>query len=130
MTDSAVRHAAILLIGTDERTLRIMTWMLLEAGYDLAKAETPADAIARADELTPAVIVLDGPLPIPQADVQDLRRAFPGARFIDLHLHERGSAHTDAEGHLHGPFHADDLLDLVKSLLTVSVGSKSAHTHP
>lgn len=135
MIDSAVRHAAILLIGTDERTLRIMTWLLLEAGFELAKSPNATEAVERAPLLTPAIIVIDAP-PEETKDeavrhAASLRAAFPLARLVCLHTHEPGveHSHVAAEGHLHRPFHADDLLELIRSLLTVSVGSKSSHAH-
>ncbi len=135
MTDSAVRHAAILLIGTDERTLRIMTWLLLEAGFELAKTATAAEAVERAPLLTPAVIVIDGAPGETREEARrtaaSLRAAFPMARRVCLHTHDGAAEHwhAEAEGHLHRPFHADDLLELIRSLLTVSVGSKSSHDH-
>jgi DNA-binding response OmpR family regulator len=130
MLDSAVRHAAVLLIGTDERTLRIIAWLLLEAGYDLAKVSTPDEAVGQTRTLNPAIIVLDGPAAAQRdGDAASLRQTFPHARLVGLHTHDDPNAHINAEGHLHKPFHADDLLDLVHSLLTVEVGSTSAHLH-
>lgn len=130
MTDSAVRHAAILLIGLDERTLRVMTWLLLEGGYDLAKASSAEEASQKMHIINPAVIVLDVPVARQRdGDVASLRSAFPNARIIGIHAHDDANAHIDAEGHLHKPFHAEELLGLVSSLLSASVGSKSSHAH-
>jgi DNA-binding response OmpR family regulator len=127
------RHspASVMLIGDDEQLLRMMTWILLEAGYYVWKCANVEEALRHSKDLRPDVILVDGPADMPKgAAVEELRAAYTDARFIGIHVHgDPPHRHMQAEGHLHKPFHADDLLAEIEQVRGQAVGASSAHKH-
>lgn len=56
----SLRPVRVLLAATDPRFLRAATFLLERDGFDVVAACAPADAVARARETRPHVVVLDG----------------------------------------------------------------------
>lgn len=55
----------LVLVADDDPLLRgIVEHKLIQAGYDVALAEDGREALEKSRELTPAVLVLDGMMPI------------------------------------------------------------------
>jgi DNA-binding NtrC family response regulator len=125
-------HATVMLIGADEQLLRMITWILLEEGYFLWKCASVDEAIEHRRDLRPQVVLLDGIMgETKRSAALRVREAYPDSRVIELHAHGPSREdHCLAEGHLHKPFHADDLLENIEAVLAEPVGATSAHKHP
>ena len=124
-------HASVMLIGAGEQLLRMITWILLEEGYFLWNCASVDEAVAHSRELRPQVILLDGIMgETKRKAAVRLREAYPDSRIIELHSHgHTREDHVLAEGHLHKPFHADDLLESIETVLAEPVGAGSPHEH-
>ena len=121
---------SIMLIGDDERMLRVMSWILLEAGYYLWKCHDIDEAMRYAAEMDPAVIIIDVPRDAGPGGLVPLRKTYLQARVIAIHDHApRERWHVAAESHLHRPFDAEDLLAAVDAVLKQEVGTPSSHDH-
>jgi DNA-binding NarL/FixJ family response regulator len=110
----------IVLIGRDEPLLRMMRWILLEEQLDVAACRDAREAIERAGMVRPDVIIFDGESNAEKRRGAELLHALlPSARIVSVHQHAPGAAepHIRADGHLHKPFHADDLIAAVNDLL-------------
>ena len=122
---------SLLLISNDPHVQRTAGWILLDEGYYVAVCATVSLAAAQRAELSADAVLWDVGL---RRDLDEearvLRRAFPRARLVGIHLHDDSSkVHVDAECHLHIPFAAEDLLHCVAGALTASVGQVSTHLH-
>jgi DNA-binding response OmpR family regulator len=109
----------VLLIEPDEQLVRLVAWILRDAGYDVSTVYRLEEALALPAHEPPKVILYDGTPPHVKAEgVAALRRCFEGVRVIDMHEHEGGrhAHHGEADAHLHKPFHADDLLQVIEQV--------------
>ena len=90
----------ILNIQGDEPTMRVMTWILEEAGYQVFNASGPYEATCY---IIPDLIVINTNMPVHEkrACVQALRMLVPSVRIIDLAIDASEVAHdTGADAYL------------------------------
>src|SRR5438874_13653913 len=122
---------SLVLISEDPHVQRTASWILLEEGYYVAVCATARLAAAQAAELSADAVLWDvGVRRGLDDELAVLRRAFPAARLVAIHLHDDSPiAHVDVECHLHTPFTAEDLLTCVAEALTATVGQASVHVH-
>ena len=126
-----VSRRPVILISDDEQLARTVRWLLTEDGYTVTHCPSAEDALRSARLIEAPVIVFDGPMGADKRQATDLlRAAFDDARIIGLHVHGDGiEAHINAEGHLHKPFHADDLLGCIADVVAQPARSASKHVH-
>ena len=105
------------------------SWLLTEDAQDVTHCTTVEHALHSARLIEAPVIIFDGPMGPPKRRATGLlRAAFDDVRIIGLHAHDgAGEAHIDAEGHLHKPFHADDLLACIADVTAEPARSASKH---
>lgn len=112
-----------ILVVDDEPDLRLLVRMTLEgSGYDVEEATTAAEALERANEIRPALILLD--IRLPDAEGFDVLKALRAdAQFTDTPV-VMMSAHSSpptlrkaedigSHDYLIKPFKYDDLLAMV-----------------
>ena len=117
-----------ILVVDDEPDLRLLVRMTLEgSGYEVEEASTAAEALERANEIRPALILLD--IRLPDAEGFDVLRALRANEdFLDTPV-VMMSAHSSpptlrkaevigSHDYLIKPFKYDDLLALVAKHLT------------
>ncbi len=112
--------ASVLLIETDAPLVRLMSWFLLEAGYEVSKAEGLEVARDMAGQL-PVVIVFNSGLTADAkaAAILELRGISPRTRFLDISqaVPALGSERdTGADAYMNLPFDADSLVSCVREL--------------
>ncbi len=113
--------ASILLIETEAPLVRLMSWFLLEAGFEVAKVDTTEEAIDRCRDGGPSVIVFNtGMLQAEKAQsIADLRAASTDCRILDVsddNPRPPVPADTGADAYLQLPFHADSFIEAVTAL--------------
>ena len=113
-----------ILVVDDEPDLRLLVRMTLEgSGYTVEEASTAAEALERADEVRPALILLD--IRLPDAEGFDVLRAlraneaFVETPVVMMSAHSSPPTLRKAEvigshDYLIKPFKYDDLLALVR----------------
>jgi DNA-binding response OmpR family regulator len=112
--------ARILLVTPDAAFARMTLWILTEEKHEAAAAPDVPQALALFDDFHPDIVLFNGQMSSEkQAGAQRMYEALPGLQIIGVHdgHHADGARHIRAEGHLHKPFHAEDLLGLVNELL-------------
>lgn len=122
----------VILITGDAPTSRLVRWALDEAGYSV---DTVPDAASVLEQPTLYrgydLIVFDGATTqAKRDDAFRIRALLPQVRMVSLHVHPDGaesSPHLIAEGHLHKPFQAEELVQCLESVLRLPVGARSAH---
>jgi len=116
--------ASVLLIETQAPLMRLTAWFLLEAGFEVTKAEGVDDGLLKVAETRPSVIIfntgIDG-VRKTQA-ISQLRDASPQSHILDVSDvpetsdHPKHRVNTGADAYLSLPLDADDLVDCVKGL--------------
>lgn len=116
--------ATILIVETDSLFARRLSWILLEAGYDVAICTDPAGAADCLDSSVPDVILLGDQVDPAEMDqyIKLFSERAPSAGLLDLSLNPTGEHRRplNAHAHLRQPFDADDLLEEVYQLLARS----------
>ncbi|HEV2757542.1 MAG TPA: response regulator [Actinomycetota bacterium] len=112
-----------ILVVDDEPDLRLLVRMTLEgSGYEVEEASTAAEAIARACDIRPAMILLD--IRLPDAEGFDVLRTLRAKKEFETTPIVMMSAHSSpptlrkaeqigSHDYLIKPFKYDDLLALV-----------------
>src|SRR5438045_2434658 len=102
--------------------MRLTAWFLLEAGFEVTKAEGVDDGLMRVAERHPAVIIFNTGMDSVRKThaISQLRGASPQSRILDVSdvseiLHPKQLT-TGADAYLSLPLDADDLIDCVKVL--------------
>ena len=116
--------ASVLLIETQAPLMRLTAWFLLEAGFEVTKAEGVDDGLSKVAERQPAVIIFNTGVDCAQKTdaIHQLRDASPQSRILDVSDvsdaadHPKHALNTGADAYLSLPLDADDLVDCVKSL--------------
>ena len=116
--------ASILIVETDSQFARRLSWILLEAGYDVAVCNSPAGAAECLDRGIPDIVVIGDQVDSGMMDryIALFSDRAPAAGLLDLSRNPV-SAHgrpVNAHAHLRQPFDADDLLEEVYQLLARS----------
>ena len=116
--------ASVLLIETQAPLMRLTAWFLLEAGFEVTKAEGVDDGLLKVAEGRPTVIIFN--TGIDRASkahaIHQLRDASPQSRILDVMdapdvtEHSQHVVNTGADAYLSLPLDADDLVDCVKGL--------------
>ena len=116
--------ASVLLIETQAPLMRLTAWFLLEAGFEVTKAEGVDDGLLKVAEGRPSVIIFNTGIDRARKSVaiQQLRDASPQSRILDVSdVSDAADSpkrllNTGADAYLSLPLDADDLVDCVKSL--------------
>src|SRR5438876_2371324 len=114
--------ASVLLIETQAPLMRLMAWFLLEAGFEVTKAEGVDDGLLKVAERHPAVIIFNTGIDCARKSdaIHQLRGASPQSRILDVSDISDAShrpkplLNTGADAYLSLPLDADDLVDCVK----------------
>jgi DNA-binding response OmpR family regulator len=116
--------SATILVVDDEPDLRLLVQMTLEgSGYDVVEATTAAEAIVRAHEARPDLILLD--IRLPDAEGFEVLRAlratpeFATTPIVMMSAHSspptlRRAETIGSHDYLIKPFKYDDLLETVR----------------
>ncbi len=118
--------ASILLIETEAPLVRLMSWFLLEAGFEVAKVDTTEEAVDRCRAGGPAVIVFNTGMAQEEKarSIRELRDASTDCRILDVsddHPRPTVPADTGADAYLQLPFHADSFIESVTALYDASM---------
>ena len=116
--------ASVLLIETQAPLMRLTAWFLLEAGFEVTKAEGVDDGLLKVAERHPSVIIFNTGIDRARKThaIHQLRDASPQSRILDVsdvsEATERPQhlRRTGADAYLSLPLDADDLVDCVKGL--------------
>jgi two-component system response regulator GlrR len=117
--------ATILMVEDDDAMARRLGWVLSEAGHGFHTVHSDGDVTGAVESLHPDVVIFNSEMAPPDkaAVIDDIRLRSP--KVIDLHTHDltsdgghrRGA--VQADGYIHKPFDADDLLAMVERLASV-----------
>jgi CheY-like chemotaxis protein len=117
---------SILVVDDDPEIRDVVRWLLEDEGWTVETASDGRDALERAMQSRPALIVLDMGLPILSGEevANRLRMYFPVPPPIvvvsaDGRAGEK-AARIGAAAYLHKPFDVDDLARLVRRALDAS----------
>ena len=115
---------AILVVDDDPEIRDVVRWLLEDEGWTVETASDGRDALERATQTRPALIVLDMGLPIMSGEevAMRLRDVLPEPPPIivvsaDGRAGEK-AARIGAASYLHKPFDVDELARLVRRTLT------------
>jgi DNA-binding response OmpR family regulator len=104
---------ASVLVIADPAMARRLSWVLEQAGHSVRVASDPSSGIRSAEVEQPAVIVINGVVPVEELDpfIQRLTERAPASRMLEV-ARPAGELATRvrASGHLTQPFDADDFL--------------------
>ena len=108
----------LLLVEDDEPLLRRMSWILLEAGYQVAAASPFDDLpyLARSHSTQIVIFNTDVAGAKKREHIVALRDACRGILILDIHTLSQGdgdSSHAGGDACLHKPFDADSLIEIV-----------------
>ena len=117
------RSRPILIVDDDRDVLAIEREVLAEHGFTVREAHDGAEALRAMDEDPPAMIVLDVQMPGIDGPTfaRELRtrlRHVPLVIVTGVADPKREADRCNAEAYLAKPFHADDLLRLVRRFST------------
>lgn len=121
--------ASILLIEDEAALQRLISWVLLEAEFEVSVAATAEEGLERLALYTPDVIVFNTVIPddAKQDLMERMRAAAPSARILDVseekNARERGMIGVSLDGSvadatLDLPFPKERLLGAIQKLLT------------
>ena len=113
----------ILIVDDDESILEVERAVLVEEGYKVSEAHDGAEALRAIDIEPPSMIVLDVQMPGIDGPTfaRELRtrlRHVPLVILTGVADPKREADRCNAEAFLRKPFHADDLLRLVRRFST------------
>jgi two-component system KDP operon response regulator KdpE len=132
LTDQLVEdRKRILLVDDEPQIHRFLRPTLEAAGYDVARADTAADALRQAAQKPPSLVLLD--LGLPDMDGQEaLRRLrqFCSAPVIILSARDRASEKiaaldSGANDYVEKPFDIGELLARVRAALRIERGGRA-----
>ena len=106
----------VLLVEPEKPLMRVMEWVLVEAGFEVIGLKDARTAEEQLPEIQPDVTVLNGEYADAEraAWLDRLRARWPEARVIDVHrMQVWGSSNEHADASLVKPFHADTLVDAI-----------------
>jgi DNA-binding response OmpR family regulator len=123
----------VLLIEPEQPLMRVMGWVLTEAGFEVIGLQDARTAEKQLPEIRPDVTVLNGDYGEPERArwLDRLRARWPGARVIDIHrMQVWGESTEHADASLTKPFHADTLVEAINDLVSANghAGSRSVHS--
>lgn len=123
MTMTERRSRPILIVDDDLDILAVERAMLADNGFSVREARDGAEALRAMDEDPPAMIVLDVQMPGIDGPTfaRELRmrlRHVPLVIVTGVADPKREADRCNAEAFLRKPFHADDLLRLVRKFST------------
>lgn len=121
----AEREHPILVVDDELPLLRAMEWVLADEGWNVETAATGKEALDRAAERKPALVVLDMALPVVSGEgvASGLRSMYGDVPIIVVTADGRAEAkarRVGARGYLQKPFNLDDLIDSVRDGLLAS----------
>jgi CheY-like chemotaxis protein len=123
MTLTERRARPILIVDDDKDILAVERAMLAEHGFAVREAHDGAEALRAMDEDPPALIVLDVQMPGIDGPTfaRELRKRLKHVPLVivtGVADPKREADRCNAEAFLRKPFHADDLLRLVRRFST------------
>ncbi len=111
----------VMIVETDVSALRVTSWILEEGGFDAVSAHSIDEAVVCAGREQPDVIIVNtGLLPAEKGrGIDRLHERAPAAHVIDLstYAENKGLAARGAERALLKPYHADELVDMVREMV-------------
>ncbi len=124
--------ATILIVEDDDATARRLDWALSEAGHAVHTIHSDRDVTGAIESARPEVVIFNSEMAPPDkaAMIAQIRSGYR-AKVIDLHTHDvtspggRRRGEIVADGYMHKPFDADDLLALVNQLSGMTVPDES-----
>lgn len=110
------------LIESDEPLIRLLAWLFVDDGFEVASFSDRAAATERYGDLRPCVVIFNSGETAGRKDAAMVkwREVLPSARFIDIH--ERAldditrAGWSRADAHFEMPFDADELIRLARAL--------------
>ncbi len=96
------------------------TWILRERRHEVTHCNDGGQALDQLPILNPNVIIFDGAMGEDKRCLTvKMYSVLPAVQIIGMHEHVTPSdgRHIRAEAHIHKPFHADDLLELIDELV-------------
>ena len=125
--------AAVLLIENDVPIVRLMAWYLIDAGFEVSKAATPAEASERLLRRAPsegAVIVFNTGIAAAErkAWIQNWHDQNPCFQVLDVTESEaaRHLPNVGADASIRLPFEAETFVTMVGELMAASNENKRA----
>jgi DNA-binding NtrC family response regulator len=118
----------VLLVEPEQPLMRVMGWVLAEAGFEVIGLKDPGEAAEMLPEIRPDVTVLNGEYAEEERRrwIDKLHERWPGARVIDVHrMQVWGESSEHADATLIRPFHADTLVEAIHDL-----AGHDGHTAP
>lgn len=112
----------VLLIEPERPLMRVMGWVLTEAGFEVIGDPDASHALATVPEIAPDVIVLNGEFPDDEraALIDALHERSASAPVIDVQKMQTWQplSAREADARVTKPFHAETLVDVIKELVS------------
>ena len=110
----------ILVVDDELPLLRAMEWVVADEGWHVDTAATGKEALDRAAERRPALVVLGMALPVVNGEgvASELRSMYGDVPIVVVTADGRAEAkacRVGALGYLQKPFNLDELVDFVRS---------------
>ena len=112
----------VLIVEPDEPLMRMMGWVLIDAGFTVVCANDFDEALRRLPDARPDVTVLDddGTEDTCADPIGAVRTRWHKGRVIELQP-QHAPEMTTADATLRKPFHADSLVDAIRDLFAAGV---------
>lgn len=109
----------VLVVDDDESILGMVSEVLADAGFGVARARNGREALAAVDRELPSIILLDMRMPVMDGwtfakTLRDRGAAVPVVVMTAAEDARRWAAEIGAEGYLAKPFDLDHLIDAVR----------------
>jgi len=110
---------SVLIVESEEPLVRLMSWFLIEAGFEVTAVKDAYTALERFPASRPDVIIVNTHLPEPAKRdyIERWRAATRDAKVLDV-VDAAPSAPSGADAVLRLPFHADTLIETVQNLIS------------
>lgn len=112
---------SVLIVDSDEQMVRLLSWILVEAGFEVTAISDRGAAAERFKTYTPDVAVLRTAAggSEARAEIDGWRELAPDTRILQI-AYRADARRSGADRALPMPFHADALIDCIHTLIGIA----------